>query len=190
MRPFSKEFILEAIPTVPKENTFHFDGNFYKQLQGTAMGTKIAPTYATLVMRYLKKHLYDKYEATCGSANKEDLIKMFKRILDDCFFPWNDTVDNLNEFHSLLNSLHKKIKFTMEKDDKELPFLDVLLYKEVTRLHTDIFYKETDAHQYLHFKPFEWFNAINNRNKHSFLSFDIVGFYPCITEDLLDKAIS
>ena len=41
-RPFSKEFILEAISLVLKENTFCFDNKHYRQLQGTAMGTKIA----------------------------------------------------------------------------------------------------------------------------------------------------
>ena len=36
----------------------------------------------------------------------------------------------------------------------------------------------------------EWFKAINEKNKHTFISFDIVDFYPSISEELLDKAIS
>lgn len=35
---------------------------------------------------------------------------------------------------------------------EKFPFLDVLLYKKGKDLHTNIFYKETYAHQYLHFK--------------------------------------
>ena len=61
-RPFSKEFILKAISIVLKENTFKFDGKNYKQVQGTAMGTKMAPTYATLVMGFLEKQLYQRIE--------------------------------------------------------------------------------------------------------------------------------
>ena len=57
-RPFSKEFILEAISLVLKENTFSFDNKHYRQLQGTAIGTKMAPSYATLVMGYLEANLY------------------------------------------------------------------------------------------------------------------------------------
>ena len=49
-RPFSNDFILKAMSVVLKENTFQFDNKNYKQIQGTAMGTKVAPTYATLVM--------------------------------------------------------------------------------------------------------------------------------------------
>lgn len=150
-RPFSKEFILEAISIVLKENTFHFDGKFYRQIQGTAMGTKMAPTYATLVMGYLEKQLYSKYEQMFGNEDKDDLIKIFKRFLDDCFTIWKKSEEDLTKFHMLLNSLHEKIKFTMEKSNEKLPFLDVLLYKDGKELHTDIFYKETDTHQYLNF---------------------------------------
>ena len=35
------EFMLKAISLILKENTFHFN---YQQIQGTAMGTKMAPT--------------------------------------------------------------------------------------------------------------------------------------------------
>ena len=39
----------------------------------------------------------------------------------------------------------------MEKNNEKLPLLDILLCKEGKELHTDIFYKETDTHQYLNF---------------------------------------
>ena len=47
-RKFSTEFILGAISIILEENTFQFDDKQFKQLQGTAIGTKMAPTYATL----------------------------------------------------------------------------------------------------------------------------------------------
>ena len=61
-RKFSKQFILEAISLVLKNNTFQFDymHKFFKQIQGTAMETKMAPTHATLVIGYLEKQLYSK----------------------------------------------------------------------------------------------------------------------------------
>ena len=36
----------------------------------------------------------------------------------------------------------------------------------------------------------DWYKGINDKNRHSFLSFDIVDFYPSVSEDLVDKAIS
>lgn len=150
-RPFSKEFLLKAISIVLQQNTFQFDEKNYKQIQGTAMGTKMAPTYATLVMGFLEKRLYTKYEEKYGSNETENFIREFKRYLDDCFLLWRKSEEELLEFHNLLNNLHPKIQFTMEKDANELPFLDILLYKEETKLFTDIYYKGTDTHQYLDF---------------------------------------
>ena len=37
----------------------------------------------------------------------------------------------------------------MEYDNKKLPFLDILLYKNAERLESDIHYKQTDTHRYL-----------------------------------------
>ena len=154
-RPFSKEFILEAITLVLKENTFTFDNKYYRQLQGTAMGTKMAPTYATLVMGYLEKFLYTKYEETFGKNEVEDFIEIFKRFLDDCFLFWKRSIEDLRKFYKIRNNLHEKINFTIEKDESRIPFLDVLVYKEGRKLHTDIFNKktdtDTDTDQYLNF---------------------------------------
>jgi hypothetical protein len=51
---FSKEFILETVKIILERNVFYFDGKFYRQKRGTAMGTKMAPTYATLVLFGMK----------------------------------------------------------------------------------------------------------------------------------------
>ena len=110
-RPFSKEFILEAISLVLKENTFSFDNKHYRQLQGTAMGTKMAPTYATLVMGYLEANLYRKYKETFGKIEAEEFIKIFKRFLDDCFLFWKRSIEDLHKFQNIINNLHEKIYF-------------------------------------------------------------------------------
>ena len=36
----------------------------------------------------------------------------------------------------------------------------------------------------------EWFGNIKEKNRHSFIPFDIVNFYPSISENLLDQALS
>lgn len=57
---FSEEFILEASSLVLKNNTFSINGKYYLQLKGTAMGTKMPPTYATLTLGYLEEKMYEK----------------------------------------------------------------------------------------------------------------------------------
>ena len=98
-RPFSTEFIIDTISIILKENTFRFDDKRNKQIQGTAMGTKMAPTYATLVMGYLEKRLYNYYEEIYGTAETELFIKLFKRFLDDCCLLWNKSRQHLMNFH-------------------------------------------------------------------------------------------
>ena len=75
------EFILDTISIILKVNTFQFDNKYYKQIQGTAMGTKMVPTYATLVMGYLERCPYNCYEEIYGTVETELFNKLFKKIL-------------------------------------------------------------------------------------------------------------
>ena len=50
---FSKDFVLDGIKFILENNTFSFNQAHYKQVKGTAMGTKVAPVYATLTIGYL-----------------------------------------------------------------------------------------------------------------------------------------
>ena len=43
-------YIIELLELVLSKNNFEFNGEFYHQLSGTAMGTKLAPSYANLFM--------------------------------------------------------------------------------------------------------------------------------------------
>ena len=40
------EILVELMSLILKHNVFEFDEKFYLQIQGTAMGTKMAPAYA------------------------------------------------------------------------------------------------------------------------------------------------
>jgi hypothetical protein len=61
---FTKDVILKAIEIILKNNTFQFNDTNYKQKIGTAMSTKLEPTYATLVLGYLKQNFYTTLEDT------------------------------------------------------------------------------------------------------------------------------
>ena len=52
---FTKEFILESIEFILKNNSFLFDSKMFNQIIGTAMGTKCASPYACLTTGYKKK---------------------------------------------------------------------------------------------------------------------------------------
>ncbi|XP_071152298.1 uncharacterized protein [Mytilus edulis] len=148
---FETNFILEATKIVLEENTFYFDGNKYRQIKGTAMGTKVVPTYANLVMGYLEQQMYRQISVQFDQNFCDYVIKFWKRYLDDCIIFWSRSEKDLYKFKDLINSLHPSIKFTMETSDTQLPFLDFLILKSGRHIKTDIYYKSTDAHQYLNF---------------------------------------
>ena len=50
--------ILEFSELVLNSNHFKFLGQYYLQMSGTAMGTKMAPSYTSLFMGVSEKHAY------------------------------------------------------------------------------------------------------------------------------------
>jgi hypothetical protein len=148
---FSKEFILEGIALILNNNIFTFNNQYFKQLKGTAMGTKVAPTYATLVLGYLEDKLYQKLLLEQDKNFAYYFQTHWKRFQDDCFIFWNKSLDDLHKFERILNSLHKDIQFKIQFSPTKLSFLDVIVIKEGIFISTDIYFKSTDSQQYLDF---------------------------------------
>jgi hypothetical protein len=117
---FSKEFILETVKIILERNVFYFDGKFYRQKGGTAMGTKMAPTYATLVLGYLEHILYEQLLNSYGQKFASYVRQNWKRFLDDCFIIWNSDIP-VEIFHTELNSLNDHIRFTINRSKIEMP---------------------------------------------------------------------
>ena len=149
---FSKSFILKAIKLVLENNTFQFGSRFFRQILGTAMGTKFAPNYATLVLGFLEHKMYNSLLENYGATLSLNICSNFKRYLDDCFIIWDNRWADITDFHGTLNALDPQINYTIEIGENELPFLDILVKREGSNIITDIYHKPTDTKQYLHFK--------------------------------------
>ena len=147
---FSHAFILESLELILNRNVFYFDGKYYIQKKGTAMGSKVAPTYATLVLGYLEEKLFKTMEDKHGSEISNYLRINWKRFLDDCFIIWNNNLTT-DEFFQEINSLHPPIQFTKNESDTNIAFLDVLVKLIGNRITTDLYCKSTDTHNYLNF---------------------------------------
>ena len=105
-RNISKEFVLEALSIVLEFNTFTYNGRLYLQICGISMGTKSAPTIATLVMAYLEIKLYQVIETKYGRLVQEEFVRKWRRFLDDCFINWDTRIDTAVSLVSILNNLH------------------------------------------------------------------------------------
>lgn len=138
------EIIKLILTFILKRNYFDFMDKHYKQTQGTAMGTKMAPPYANIYMSYFEKPLINTYTHN---------ILLWKRYIDDILFLWRGTKQSLDQFIIHTNSLHPTIKLTFEVSKDKIDFLDTTIYRDKTNntLQTTIYRKPTNKNLILHY---------------------------------------
>src|SRR5436190_13191713 len=110
-------------------------------MKGTAMGTRMAPSYANLFMGL--------FESRFLSKQKLKPLKWF-RFIDDIFFIWQHGVESLNEFLNNLNS-SSTLNFTWKYSKENITFLDVDVFVESGFIKTKIHIKETNTMKYLNY---------------------------------------
>ena len=157
------EFIVRLLKLLLENNIFEFDGNYYRQHIGAAMGSKPIPPYANIFLaRKIDNQILE--IANKYSKNGENPIKFLKRFLDDLFSIWTGTSKELHNFLDDINKIHPNIKFTMNHtssnmenpEDKcncseiqSIPFLDTSCNLKKNQVITDLYRKPTDRNQYL-----------------------------------------
>ena len=152
VRNLPSDFLCEALTIILQYSTFIFNQVNYIQIRGTAMGTKVAPTYVTLVMGYLENKLYNIIEKKYGLAHKNKFVTNWKRYLHDCCIIWDERIDKVENLFEILQSLHTNIKFSMESSKTSINFLHINISVNDYKISTDIYRKPTDSQQYVHFK--------------------------------------
>jgi hypothetical protein len=138
---FTSEQLLDLLKFVLTSTAFRFKGSFYKQLNGTPMGSPISCVVAELAMERIE------------SVALRSLIvqpALYRRFVDDSFFLISD--DTVDTLFSTFNAVHPKFQFTIEKEtDSKLPFLDVLVCHGPTGIYTTVYRKPTHTDRYLQF---------------------------------------
>ena len=133
--------IIKMLDLVLTCNNFEFDNRYFLQTSGTAMGTRVAPSYANIFMDWFER----KYVYTYV-----DQPDFWARFIDDIKTLWSLGSDKLDEFLAHINSSHPTIKFTVIRSHKMVPFLDTeVLLLPNHRIGITIHSKETDSHDYL-----------------------------------------
>ena len=122
-------------------NSFEFNNTFYIQTHGTAMVTRMAPSYANL---FLAKFETD----TLSHAPHQP--HTWCRFIEDIVVIWTHKEDGLRTFITYLNNIHSTIKFTSSHSATSTSFLDVKVsLDKFGKVETDLYTKLTDKHQYL-----------------------------------------
>ena len=109
----SSETLLRLAELVFTLNCFSFGDNYYKQINGVAIGTKMGPSYANLFVGFIENKFFSNYHGP-----KPDL---YKRYIDDCVGATSSSKEELNLF------TNAALKYTWEISENSLAFLDIKL---------------------------------------------------------------
>jgi predicted GIY-YIG superfamily endonuclease/uncharacterized protein (UPF0335 family) len=106
------------------------------------MGSPLSPVISNFYMERFE-------QMALGSARKTPTY--WYRYVDDTFVIWPHGMEELEKFLQHLNNIHTRIKFTMEiEKNGELPFLDILIYKQPNgKLGHKVYRKPTHTELYL-----------------------------------------
>ena len=145
--PIPTHSLAGLLRLILQENSFLFKGKNYLQTHGTAMGTKVAVSFANIFMSAVETEI----------INKSKIKPLeWKRYIDDVFSLWDTSREEIDQFILEANRHHPTIKFTAEISDKETHFLDTTIFKG-ERFHKDSIldisthFKPTEKFQYTHY---------------------------------------
>ena len=130
-----KTEVIKLLKLVVENCEFTFQGNFFKQLHGAAMGSPCSPVVANIYMEY--------FEDLALGPEAPIPIKEWKRYIDDIFsiIPKGKREVMLQ----YLNSINPHIKFTVEQPNAEeaISFLDTFPKPKGEEIEVSVYRKST-----------------------------------------------
>ena len=117
---FTKEQFKKLLTLAVKNSFFLFNGAYYEQVDGVAMGSPLGPTLANIFLCHHE-------EIWIKKCPKQFRPKHYNRYMDDTFLLFR-SVDHVQKFFRYINSRHKNMPFTyVVEQEGKLAFLDVLI---------------------------------------------------------------
>ena len=142
-----KRHFIKLLTFATKSSCFIFNGVYYCQIDGVAMGSPLGPTLANLFLAYHE----EKWLKDCPVQFKPTF---YRRYVDDIFLLF-DKRDHVKKFLRYMNSRHKNIKFTFEEEQNDtMSFLDIKITRELGKLTTSVYRKKTFSGVYLNYGSF------------------------------------
>ena len=147
MHGLNKDEFKSLLILATKESFILFNGSYYQQIDGVAMGSPLGPTLANIFLGYYEQ----KWLADCPTAFKPSF---YKRYVDDIFLLFSD-IRHLDQFKAYMNSRHGNMKFTSEAEiDNTLSFLDINVIRDRYHFITSVYRKPTFSGVYTNYQSF------------------------------------
>ena len=146
--------VFKNILKLCSEGIFVYKDNVYKQVDGVAMGSPLAPLLANWFVCKVENNIFDQ-DNTCKPV-------FYKRYVDDIFAMFNKE-EEIDRFHSVLNGAHCNLSFTKEMATNILPFLDTAVSVESQHFVTEVYRKPTNTGILMNYRsnaPWQWKKAL------------------------------
>ena len=143
-------------------------------------------TYSKLLQDNITKSYKKSNVSVINNINKEAKVIAAELKLDD-------RIEQFNQREAFVTLKDHKVNF---QNDPKCRLINPakseigIISKHYLELINSKIREKTQMNQWRNTKSvIEWFKAIKNKSKSSFIKFDIVEFYPSISKELLSKAI-
>ncbi|CAJ0933919.1 unnamed protein product [Ranitomeya imitator] len=156
-------FILSLLYFILDKNYFVFDRKFFRQLSGTAMGARCAPSYANLFLGW--------WEETTVFLHPlfGTMACTWQRYIDDILMIWTGSLEDCNQFINDLNTNNLNIRLTSVISTTSIDFLDLKLSVMDSKISCGLYRKTTATNSLLHFTSFHPYHLRKGIPKGQFL---------------------
>ena len=129
------------------ESLVLFEGEYYKQIDGVAMGSPLGPTFANIFLCFYEQIWLENCPVEFKSV-------VYGRFVDDTFLLFR-SYELIEKFRAYLNCQYPNIKFTSEIEENNcMSFLDIKIIRELNSFSTSVYRKPTFSGVFTNFDSF------------------------------------
>ena len=130
-----------------KGTVFLFNGKYYRQKDGVAMGSPLGPALANAFLCHHESEWLEDCPLSFAPV-------FFARYVDDIFVLLRSK-EHTAKLVQYLSSKHPNINFTFEEENNNvLPFLDVNVYRDANKFSSTVHRKDTFSSVYTNYESF------------------------------------
>jgi hypothetical protein len=117
----TRKEIIYIMRTIMRLSYFQFDLQYYEQTEGLAMGAPISVIIAEIFIQYLEHKYIDPIFRT------REIIAYY-RYIDDILIIYDQHKTNIGQTLEEFNNIQPSIKFTSEKEQEKINYLDITIH--------------------------------------------------------------
>ena len=126
---------------------FYFNGCYYRQKDGVAMGSPLGPALANAFLCHHEQYWLENCPLAFAPV-------FYARYVDDIFVLLRSR-EHVTRLADYLSSQHHNINFTFEIEENDcLPFLDVRVYRDANKFTTSVHRKDTFSGVFTNYAAF------------------------------------